>query len=346
MKRIIFLVSVLLLITTSMVFSLTNTLIDFTLLGADYPQDNPKHNRKTIMNFKDAAGSTFTDEEKKLMLVSLALDEWRVALASSSATVKRMANSICKEASTAPNASPFQGEEMKSRTILGVRVLFPESNFNSYAIVKPPFEVQAYQDQNTVADNGDLVVEPNDLGNSDMFDGYGVIKNVGIIKSIDVTVYGANFPHGLELVLQDENYEQSSYHIAYLNFDGWATHTWTNPNYIEDVRNRQIKVYPLYPREIPYKKFIGFVIYRDANTIGGDFITYFKDVKVTYDEAIKTLDNPQIEDEKIWGILRARTDQRRKAEYRRLGAQQVLELLEDQKKHSTTADTAATTTTD
>jgi hypothetical protein len=321
-----------------MAFSDTNTLIDFTLLEADFPSgENPEQNRRTTVSFENAAGSTFTAEEKTEMLVSLALNEWRISLASSSATVQRMANSFCKEATTAPDASDYQGEAMASRKILGVRVMFPESAFNSYAIIKPPFEVQAYQDKNTLADDGTITVEKNDEGNSDMFVGYGVLKNVGTIKSIDVTVYGANFPHGLEVILQDQDYEQHSYHITYLNFEGWGTHTWTNPNYISDVRNRQIKVYPLYPREIPYQKFIGFVIYRDANTIGGDFITYFKDVKMTYDLAIKTLDSPQIEDEKIWGILRNRTEKRRKAEYGRLGSQQVLELLEKQKQHSETA---------
>jgi len=332
MKRIILLIGLMLLVC-NIAIATTSTLIDFTLLARDYPQENPINNKRTVLNFSKEAGSTFTDEEKKLMLVSLALDQWRVELASSSATVERQTFSFTKEALTAPNASDFQGEDMKSKTILGVRVMFPESTFNSYAIIRPPFEVQAYQDKWTVGSDGSLTVAEEDIGKADMFDSYGVIKNVGTIKSIDVTVYGANFSHGLEIILQDQNYEQRSYHIAYLNFEGWGKRTWTNPNYITDVRNRQIVQYPLYPREKPYVKFVGFVIYRDANALGGDFVTYFKDVQVTFDEAIKDFENPQIEDEKIWGILDARNQKRRQAEYKRLGSRQVLELLEKQKMH-------------
>lgn len=338
MKRFIFLVGFI-LILCSMVLADTSTLIDFTQLSKDFPADKPQYNRRTAMNFSKEAGAGFTEEDKRLMVVSLGLDEWRVELASSSRTTQRVANSICKQAVTAPNASDYNGEDMKSRTILGVRIMFPESAFNSYAIIKPPFEIQAYQDKQTIQDDFTPVVADEDKGKGDMFDNFGVIKNVGIIKDIQVTVYGANFPHGLEIILQNENFEQQSFHIAYLDYEGWATQTWTNPNYISDVRNREVRKFPLYPKEMPYQKFIGFVVYRDANALGGDFITYFKDVKMTYDKAVRTLDEPQIEDEKMWGILETRAAKRRKAEYKRLGAQQVLELIERQKMDTSTSNT-------
>ena len=75
---------------------------------------------------------------------------------------------------------------------------------------------------------------------------------------------------------------------------------------------------------------MGFVIYKDASQEGGDFITYIKDVKVTYDKAVLDLQR-DIDDEDIWGILRERQEARRAAELKRLGNMQVLKYLEKQK---------------
>jgi len=336
MKRQIVFMSIILLLICNSGFSLQKTLIDFTTLTADYdvPNADTKENQATLVNYSSQAGARFTDEEKELMVTSLALNNWRVELASSSRTVERMKDSMTKEATTTSNARPFDGEEMASKTIMGIRILFPESAFNSYAIIKPPFEIQAYQDKEELQADGSLVVNDEEKGRGQKFDGFGVIKNVGVIKEIECMAYGANYPHALEVILMDENYTERSYHLDYLNFEGWKRLTWTNPNYISEVRNREIQMYPLYPRSIPYRKLIGFVIYRDAASIGGDFITYIKDVKITYDEAIREQENAQIDDESIWGILQARNEARQLAEYKRLGNRQVLELLEKMKMDS------------
>jgi hypothetical protein len=340
MKRVIIFIGILLLFTTNMVLAETATLIDFSQLEKDYAtgidETDPQkldQNQRTLINYGNEAGSGFTDEDRKKMLTSLAIDNWRVTLASSSRTVARQSLCYTKEAKTSPNADDFEGEDMKEKTIMGIRIRFPESAFNSYAEIKPPFEIQAYQDMDTVQADGSLVVEDADKGNGDKFEGFGVLKNVGVIKNIEVMVYGANYPHALEIVLMDETYQESRHHICYLDFDGWGRRTWTNPNYIADVRNRELQKYPLYPRSVPYVKFNGFVIYRDGSTMGGDFITYFKDVKVTYDLAVSEIDNPQINDERIWHILEDRNTARKQAEYKRLGARMVLEMLEQAKMH-------------
>jgi len=338
MKRQIVFMSIILLLVCMSGFSLQKTLIDFTTLTADYEVQNAggqMENAATLVNYSSQAGARFTDEERELMLTSLALDNWRVELASSSRTVERMKDSLTKEATTTSNARPFDGEEMANKTILGVRILFPESAFNSYAIIKPPFEIQAYQDKEEFAADGTATVSDEELGRGTKFDGYGVIKNIGVIKEIECMAYGGNYPHALEIILMDEQYVERSYHLDYLKFEGWKRLVWTNPNYITEVRNREIQLYPLYPRSVPYRKLIGFVIYRDAASIGGDFITYIKDVKITYDEAIREQDELQIDDESIWGILQKRNEARRQAEYKRLGNRQVLELLERMKMDQT-----------
>ena len=81
---------------------------------------------------------------------------------------------------------------------------------------------------------------------------------------------------------------------------------------------------------MPYLKLIGLVIYRDAAQQGGDIVTYFKDISITYDKALISTQR-DINDEAVWGILQQRQEARRLAEVRRLGNIQVLRFLEKEK---------------
>jgi hypothetical protein len=156
------------------------------------------------------------------------------------------------------------------------------------------------------------------------------VKNVGVIKSIEVWVKGLNFPHGLNVVLKDADGNEKSVFMGYLNFDGWKKLRWDNPQYVTDVRNRELRVYPLYPKTVPMVKFDGFVFTRDAANVGGDFVAYIKEVRILYDKAV--LEPVQdIDDESIWGIVAKKEDERKIIESKRFGNQQVLRFLEVQK---------------
>jgi hypothetical protein len=331
MKRIILLITIMGLLMCYSAFSqdadAAETLIDFnTLLKNHTLSDGREENAETLVYFGGEAGVTATEEQRDRMVSSLAMENWRVTLSSSSRTVARQ--SLC------------QAKEVKTRDdigVMGIRARFPDSNYNAYALVEPPFEIQAYQRQyqmeggNIVIDeNGQAVEDDTDVEGT-KFDNKGVLKNVGIIKQIIVEVYGQNYPHGIGIMLMDQNYEMRTYHLGYLNFEGWKKLQWDNPNYIEDVRQREIVKYPLYPRSVPYIKLVGFVIYRDASAWGGDFITYFKNVQVVYDNAVEEADDPEIAHEDTWGIIRDRNEARRKLEYQRLGERLLLEILERQK---------------
>jgi hypothetical protein len=203
---------------------------------------------------------------------------------------------------------------------MGVRVHFPTQDFNSYAIVRPPFDIPAYMQ----ADEEDRT--------GSKFEGYGVVKNVGTLKRVDVNVYGSNFPNGLGLILEDQNGNERNLFLNYMDFRGWRTLGWLNPNYIEDVRNRELRSYPLYPRTTPLRKLKGFIIYKDASQEGGDIITYIKDVTLTYDLAVLE-EEEAIDNEALWGILEEREQSRRDAEWQQLGQIQVLRALEQRKIH-------------
>lgn len=329
MKRIAILLTISLLFVSFAVFAEESVLINFSELEADIAvgdAEQPNENEATLIDFSDKAGTGFTAEEKAMMKTSLSLDNWEVQLASSSSTVFNLAHSTTKEVPVREDAKRFAGEN-----VLGIRVHFPTEDFNSWAMVQPPFEIPFYMRKTDVQEDGTLVPDPEDTQRT-KFDGYGVVKNVGVIKQISMNVLGLNYPHGVELVLKDQNNELKSIFLGYLYFDGWRTLTWQNPNYISEVKDRELRRYPLYPKATPAVKLMGIRFLRDAESVGGDFISYIKDVNITYDKAVLTLDM-DVNNEDVWGILEQREESRRTSEFERLGELQVLRTLERKKMH-------------
>ncbi len=331
-RSVLFILIVLLAATT--VAAEEAVLIDFAELTSDYPADNPVHNERTLVDYSIAAGSSYTEEEKAEMKISLAINAWEIELASSSRNVQTISNSMIRPAPVREGASNYEGA-----TVLGARVHFPDGPFNSWALIRPPFEIPAYADLTEVQDDGSVVVPQGEQGGGSKFDNFGVVKNVGVLRSVSMNVHGLNFPHGISVVLQDENNEEHEIFLGYLQFEGWRTLEWQNPNYISEVRDREIRSYPLYPNSTPMRKLIGVRIYRDAAMTGGDFITYIKDISLTYDRAVLSLER-DINDEAVWGILQERERSRRDAELRNLGNIQVLRYLEQRKMHDANAQAA------
>ena len=332
MKKTLGLFAAAMLLVGGVAFAEEAMLIDFTLLDADCCEDdngNPQQNKHTVMDYSVSAGATFTEEQKDLMKTSLALPEWEILLNSSAKTVTSLADSKVVAAPVKGEADvPFAG-----KNVMGVRIVFPTWNSNANARIVPPFDIPAYEPLADADDNGERQEPTEEQKGSDktLFeDGYGIVKNVGTVKSIAVTTMGMNYPHALYVVLSDNDNVERRYFMGYLGFDGWKELTWNNPQYISEIRNREIRVYPIYPRGLPFVKFRGFQITRDAAHIGGDFIGYFKDVRVIYDKAILTSDR-DIADEDLWGIITKKEDARQNAEMLRFGNKQVNRYLEKAK---------------
>jgi hypothetical protein len=248
------------------------------------------------------------------LTVDLTIDNWAVKLAPSSASAENRILSYCK---------PVFSRKMDTN-VMGMRVHFPTAPFNSWAKLLPPFEIPFYEDAE------------GEQGTGTKFVNKGVLRNVGTIKSISVRVTGRNYPHGLSISLKDEQESVKEMFLGYLDFDGWRTLTWQNPNYITDVKQRDLRKKPLYPESMPSIKFDSFIVYRQGASIGGDFVLYLKDVQMVYDIAILETER-DIDDENAWGILQSRRDAKRAAEMRRLGLLQVLRKQEQIKmQHSVT----------
>ncbi|MGN0731684.1 MAG: flagellar filament outer layer protein FlaA [Treponema sp.] len=333
MKRTFYLFASVLLLAGSLTFADEAMLIDFTQLEADCVVDEesnkPTQNKRTVMDFSVAAGATFTEEQKGLMKTSLALPEWEIVLNSSARNVGSLAESKVVAAPVKDSAKvPFAG-----KNVMGVRVIFPSIACNANAKIVPPFDIPAYEPLADADDNGvrqDPTDEQKASGKTLFEDGYGVVKNVGTIKSIACTTMGMNYPHGLYVLLKDNDNIERRYFMGYLGFDGWKTLIWNNPQYITEIRQREIRVYPIYPRGLPFVKFSGFQITRDAAHIGDNYIGYFKDVKIIYDKALLTSDR-DIADEDLWGIITKKETARQYAEMQRFGNTQVNRYLEKNK---------------
>ena len=344
MKKTLSLFAAAMLLFSGVAFAEEAVLIDFTLLDADKTVEREDgtaipYNSRTVMDFSVSAGATFTSDQKDLMKTSLSLPEWEIDLNSSARNVSSIALSKVVAAPVKEGADvPFAG-----KNVMGVRIVFPEWNSNANAKIVPPFDIPAYQALGEVDDNGNRQPleegadksEYNTVGNKDfegtLFEGgYGLVKNVGTIKSIKVTTMGMNYPHGLYVMLKDTDNVERRYFMGYLDFDGWKELRWNNPQYISEVRTREIRVYPIYPRGLPFVKFTGFQITRDASHIGGNYIGYFKDVQIIYDKALLTSDR-DIADEDLWGIIGKQEAARQAAEMERFGNKQVDRYLEKAK---------------
>jgi len=334
MKKLLILVVIAMIAVP--LFAEEGVLVDFSVLTADIhvsvgPDDNsdtPNQNKQTMMDFSHVAGGSFTTQQKSFMNTSLAIRNWEVVLASSSRTVTNVSLSFTREAAS-----------KEFETVMGVRVRFPIEPFNSWALIKPPFDIPAYE-MSTVGDDGKITQMDSSDGitsqksrfesQEDGAPAFGVIKNVGVIREVKVRVYGLNFPHGLSTILVDGMGNEKSIFMGYLEFDGWGELIWRNPAYMQEVRNRDLRIIPLYPFNTPFIKFGGFLIQRDAARPGGDFVTYFKDVAVIYDLAVLDTDR-DINDEAVWSIIQTREEARKVWEMERFGQAQVLRYLEQQR---------------
>ena len=342
MKKTLGLIAAAMLLVGGVAFADEAMLIDFTMLEKDCvnnENNEPTQNGRTTMDFSVSAGATFTESQRSLMKASLALTEWEIKLNSSAKNVASLADSQVVAAPVKASADvPFAGKD-----VMGVRIVFPTWNSNANAMIIPPFDIPAYEPVSSVDENGNRQkladgedksaynVANNPSYEGTLFEGgFGVVKNVGTIKSIQVTTMGLNFPHGLYVHLTDNDGIDRRYFMGYLGFDGWKELKWNNPQYISEIRNREIRVYPIYPRGTPFIKFAGFEITRDAAHIGGDFIGYFKDVKIIFDKAILTADR-DIANEDLWGIITKKETARQAAEMEKFGNKQVNRYLEKAK---------------
>ena len=301
--------------------ALEAALIDFSRLAPDTPAANPEDNSATLVGFDDlyisAVGLSLSNEEKEQIRLSLAIPSWTILLNASARNIYNTRNSSIREVAAQPSSSQFAGE-----SLLGVRVTFPSGFINSWALIEPPYRIPR------------TTLSRLRNGNEINYDGVGRLRNVGQIQSIALESYGLNYPHKVSVLIEGANGVIQEYILGNLQFEGWNTLVWENPNYVAaDDENQVAPQLPLYPRNVPVIAFRGIRIYKNALYPDSSFVGYFKEVRVTYDE-IGQGPIGEIDNEGTWNILREQEERVLQREYYRSGgSQELYRNIQDRLRH-------------
>lgn len=290
------------------------TLIDFSKLG-------PKYDKPTEIDYSSYLSSfTLKPEEIEQLKMSYALNSWKVRPRSSIEFPDIIKNSFVKAVKVKDTATKYADEN-----VLGARITFPDYPFEMFAEIIPPFHA-----------NPDAIVTDENGNPKRVFAGKGILDNVGIVRSAYITVYGLNQPERLYVITEDVTGNKYEYSFGDLKFIGWKTLEWTNPNYLRDVRSREVQSLPLYPQPSSNRRLKAIKIVRSGGIYGGaDFVTYIKDIKLTFDKAVDDeLIGRDIDNEQIWGIVRQRIGIRDSVLYKRSLVERSHEYLENRKKYN------------
>jgi len=183
---------------------------------------------------------------------SLALSNWRSVLVSADHSQENPPDSYIKEIKV-------EGE----LSVAELRVTFPQVNNTALAVILAPPDI----------------IEEADKG-------LGKLNNVGVIKSISINIKGNNYSNNIGIILMDVNGHKQIISMGDINFEGWKTITWSNPDYIKQIITREKNWgTELENQKLPFIAFVGFIIYKDTNQQSGEFTTYIKDISINFNVA-------------------------------------------------------------
>lgn len=275
-------------------YGLTNsTLIDFAITG----------NADNLQSEEGDTNELITAQQ------SLFNDNWVVWLNESARLTENRRNSYVTNTESKGNNGTWE-----AGNVLGIRVHFPIAPWNSYALVKPGYELEMY----------------GGAEGTKYTDGKGVIHNVGEIRSISSWVYGRNYLVSYFVNLQNELGELKSYPMGNVYFSGWRQLRWENSEYLPNVRDRVLVRQPLYPKMMPSVKIDSIGFYRTKDTKGGDFIAYIKDITVEHDLAVVDFEE-DIDDEGTWQLIKTENERRQSIEAARMREISELRDLEQRR---------------
>ena len=303
MKKAFF-IGLVALIATTAAFADHAVLLDFNILTAD---DGEGNNVATTIDVSDYTTYDLSAQNKPVLKTSLAIERWDVELAPSARFAPNENNSFVKEViSNGPDGA---------RNVMGVRILFPKDQINSYAKITPEFDIPVWAEK-----DGNYLFQDKNIG---------VVMNVGCLKEVTFRVCGRNYTHSVQLILEVEG-RHKIIDMGSLDFVGWRTLKWTNPHYLRNVKDRTWVNNPVYPGKMPYVKFIGIQLVKDLQYEGGDFVVYFDKIEIDYDKAYIDTEF-DIDDEAVWGIQGEWQRAVEANEFKNLGKKQTKLYLEQQK---------------
>jgi len=189
---------------------------------------------------------------------TIAIENWEVQLSPNARTVRSMNLS-----QTRVTPSRQWG------TVLGARMHFVTeiARLNGWARINPPFTIPAHDSR---------------------FEGQGLLITDRPIKDILVTVYGHNFPLRLNLNLLNDNNDTFTFNFGYIFFDGWETlslfrYKDLSESWLLDITEDNRRTLANLNSSLNSVRLQDFTIIKDARISGGDYLVYFKDVKIIYE---------------------------------------------------------------
>ena len=189
---------------------------------------------------------------------SIAIENWEVQLSPNARTVRSMNLS---ETRVTPSR--------QWGTVLGARMHFITeiARLSGWARINPPFTIPAHDSR---------------------FEGQGLLTTDRPIKDIHVTVYGHNFPLRFNLNLLNANNDTFTFNFGYIYFDGWETlslfrYKDLSESWLLDITEENRRTLANLNASLNSVRLQDFTIIKDARISGGDYIVYFKDVKIIYE---------------------------------------------------------------
>ncbi|MBN2353961.1 MAG: flagellar filament outer layer protein FlaA [Spirochaetales bacterium] len=161
--------------------------------------------------------------------------------------------------------------EGKDLHILGIKGSFLRKGYNYYEVIPV-----------TKDDKGNWIPRPIELP--------------GIVKSIDLWVWGSGFNYNIEVCVVDSRGVNHNLQMGSILFEGWKSLSVNVPSYIPQSRRYIPKREALYLTKI--------VIWTSADERVNDFYVYFDQLKVNTDTFISKFDGDELADpeeiNKLW----------------------------------------------
>lgn len=161
--------------------------------------------------------------------------------------------------------------EGKDLHVLGIKGSFNRKGYNYFEVIPV-----------TKDESGKIVSRPIELP--------------GLVKTIDLWVWGSNFDYYIEIFLLDSRGVNHRLKLGELTFEGWKNLSVKVPSYIPQSRRYIPKHEALYLTKI--------VIWTRPNERVNDFFVYFDHLKVNTDSFISKFDGDEMaeitEVERMW----------------------------------------------
>ena len=114
-------------------------------------------------------------------------------------------------------------------------------------------------------------------------DSIGLVTNVGVLKSIDVVMWSDTDDIEISVVLTDSDRQQTLYGMGASSERRWRQLAYRNPDYIKDVRMRELRAASYNPPRKSYLQFSGIIIHKPPAQETRRFAVRLKHISLVYD---------------------------------------------------------------